>query len=323
MGLKNRLHCSWIESEHGSLNKKLLLVFLLGCSFVSPLLALEPQRPSFSTASSSPLKIPNRTKYRGWEFLVAKLKALGIPEADLNAVYQNPRMPRFTTVRFSLEPKERPEIYRHFLDTRKVKKAVEFIKGHRTILNQAEQRFGVDCYTVAAILLIESDFGQVTGKHLAVNRLSRLASAGHPINVKLNYQRLHREDPAVTLEAVEARARYLEETFLPELPALFEVARRRNLRVLGIRGSSAGAFGLPQFLPTSYIKFGIDGNRDGVVSLFTVSDAINSCANFLASYGWRESASEMDKRRALMKYNRSEAYVDTVLKVADKARKLS
>ena len=73
---------------------------------------------------------------------------------------------------------------------------------------------------------------------------------------------------------------------------------------------------MPQFLPSAYVKFGIDADGDGRISLFAPPDALASIANFLSSYGWRDEDDELLKKHVIWRYNHSEAYVDTVLNVA-------
>jgi membrane-bound lytic murein transglycosylase B len=117
--------------------------------------------------------------------------------------------------------------------------------------------------------------------------------------------------------AVRERVRYLEDTFYPEVLSAFEIGRRLNIDPLGIRGSKSGAFGYPQFLPSSYLRFAIDGNENGQISLYELADAIASAANYLAGHCWSPGISRREQRRAIWAYNRSDAYVDTVLSLAD------
>ena len=112
---------------------------------------------------------------------------------------------------------------------------------------------------------------------------------------------------------LQARARYLDDTFYPEVKAVFEIARREKIDPVGLVGSGAGAFGYPQFLPTSYIQHAADGNGDGHISLYDPADAAASCANYLARHGWRPGLSEQEQRAVIWRYNRSDAYIDTVL----------
>ena len=94
--------------------------------------------------------------------------------------------------------------------------------------------------------------------------------------------------------------------------------QRMGIDALGIRGSIAGAFGLPQFLPSSYLKFDTDGNGDGRVSLYDPEDAIASCARYLKENGWRPGIDRAQKRKVIWTYNRSTPYIDTVLALADR-----
>jgi membrane-bound lytic murein transglycosylase B len=115
---------------------------------------------------------------------------------------------------------------------------------------------------------------------------------------------------------VRARARYLYDTFYPEVRAVFALASRLGTDPLAIRGSGSGAFGAPQFLPTSYFRHGVDGDGDGRVDLDDPADAAISCASYLRGAGWRPGLSAAGRRRVIWGYNHSDAYIDTVLALA-------
>ena len=115
---------------------------------------------------------------------------------------------------------------------------------------------------------------------------------------------------------MRARAKYLEDTFYPEVRAAFALAGQLGVDPLDLRGSASGAIGCPQFLPSSYLRYGIDGGGDGRIDPYDVADAAASCANFLAAHGWQGNLSERARRTVLWQYNRSDAYVDTVLRLA-------
>jgi len=168
---------------------------------------------------------------------------------------------------------------------------------------------------VAAILHVESGCGHYTGRSLLLPGLARLAMANEPANVDANVERLAGNDPAVARQ-VRARARYLEDTFYPEARALFTVAARLHVDPLDLRGSESGAFGYPQFLSTSFLRFGVDADGDGRVSLYEMPDAAASCAHFLASHGWHPGLTVAQRRRVIWQYNRSDAYIDAVLTIA-------
>ena len=147
-------------------------------------------------------------------------------------------------------------------------------------------------------------------------RLARLAMAEEPQNLESNLRRCAPDgDPDIEAR-VRQRARYLNATFYPEVRATFEIARRMGIDPLSIRGSGSGAFGYPQFLPTSYLQHGVDGNGDGRVSLYDPADAAASCAHYLAGHGWHRGISFQEQRSVIWTYNHSDAYIDTVLTLA-------
>jgi hypothetical protein len=99
--------------------------------------------------------------------------------------------------------------------------------------------------------------------------------------------------------------------------AVFDLSAQMRVDPLELRGSGSGALGIPQFLPRSYLWYGVDGNGDGSISLYDPDDAIPSCAKYLQHYGWKPGLSRADKRNVVWGYNHSDAYIDTVLWLAD------
>src|SRR5262249_3657901 len=93
----------------------------------------------------------------------------------------------------------------------------------------------------------------------------------------------------------------------------FTLAARLGVDPLDLRGSEGGALGGPQFLPSHVLADGADGDHDGRVDVFNGDDAAASCACYLAHHGWRAGLSAAERRRVIWQYNRSDAYVDTIL----------
>jgi len=270
---------------------------------------------SSERAAFNPGAVTANDHFRGWDFLVAKLREAGVAESQLEEIYAGNRIPAFENIPFKLHPSESLADYSGFFRQKKIEEARTFLMSYRKTFDSAQREFKVDKDVVAALLLIETQFGRFVGEDLVIYRLSRLASISDPANVEWNFQKLFKDDPRVTFKEVQSRAQYLEDTFLPEIQALFKLTRKNNVDIFQVKGSKAGAFGLPQFLPSSYLKYALDGNADGVVSLYREEDAIYSVANFLHEAGWDETSNKA-KRKALWQYNKSEAYVNAVLKVA-------
>jgi membrane-bound lytic murein transglycosylase B len=276
-------------------------------------------RPKSSQASHPLLGNPN-SKYHGWDYLAGQLRKAGVAQQDIDSIYQDPRMPRFTFIPFKVKPKEASTMYTSFNKDFFAQLGASFIDEYDYEFDSMERAYGVPREVVTAILVIETQIGRYTGKDIIVYRLSRLASVLDPNNLQENYRRLKASDPNVTLEEVKARGRYLEDTFLPEIPALLEISKRNHVNIFHVLGSSAGAFGIPQFLPTAFHKYGIDGDGDGFVSLFNKTDALWSAGNYLAAFGYRRDLPYAEKRKVIWEYNRSDAYIDTVLRLAARIR---
>ncbi len=206
---------------------------------------------------------------RGWDWLIDTLvEQKGMDRAKLEKVYSNKNFPRRDFISFKLKPREPEDIYQAFFQPKRMQIPRKYLLSHKKWFAEAEKMFAVDRSVIAAIHYVETQCGKITGSSMVLNRLSRLVALADPENVRENYEKLKKEDESVTLEQVQERARYLEELFLKEVPAVFEIAERNGFRPQAILGSRAGAFGIPQFLPSNYLKFGIDANKDGRISLF-------------------------------------------------------
>lgn len=288
-----------------------MIQFFLSCI----LFLLFSAQHAFSAPLSSPAP-SSQSKYRGWDYLMKKLRADGVSDADLNFLFKNPRMPYFGNIPFKLAPKESHALYQGFINKSGLKMCADFLGKYHSTFAAAEKKFGVPREIITAILYVESQFGRNTGKEPVFYRLARIATVGEPGNIEWNYARLKKDDPLVTKEGLKARAEYLENTFRPEIVALLTIAHRNRVNIFNIKGSFAGAFGKPQFLPSTFLRYGYDGNRDGIVSLFSDIDSIWSIANFIGSFGFRRGISHEKQREILWRYNKSDAYIDTILGVA-------
>ncbi len=284
-------------------------VVLCGLALVLGVLAAAPGLAAAGDAEA-------RARRNGWGYLVDRLSADGVPKARAAALFADPRVPAFDGLSFNLAPRESQARYRQLRSPASIQAARLCRERYARAFSAAEAREGVPASVVASIVHVESSCGRATGRSTVAHRLARLAMANEPSNVAMNV-RDHAGEPADPLiaEQVHLRAAYLERTFYPEVRAVFTIAERRGIDPLAMEGSGAGAFGFPQFLPTSYLRFGVDGNGDGRVSLYDMDDAAASCARFLAANGWRRGLTMAQRRQVLWQYNRSDAYIDTILAI--------
>jgi membrane-bound lytic murein transglycosylase B len=282
-----------------------LLVVLVLLFFQNQIALSEP-------SSSKALSKEKTVNYRGWDYVVEKLKNDGISESVLKDIYASPRMPRLGTVYFAVKPREPVDIYQRFRSEKYAEMGRVFMQSRELEFVAAYKRFQVNPAVITAIFLVETQLGKVTGNQLVINRLSRLAAVSEPGNILKNYKKLKKEQPEVNLAEVRARAEHLHKIFYPEIKAFFEVIKLKGVAPLDLRGSVAGAFGMPQFLPSNFLRFGVDADGDKRVSLFSDADAIWSTANFLSNFGWKEGITAAEQKRVIWHYNHSEPYVDTV-----------
>ena len=262
------------------------------------------------------LTLVKADSWNGWDELVAKLEADGIKKETLLELYKNENFPKFFQVPFRIAHVESYSLYGPFTNLNRLVRAREFMILHKETLKEAASALDVEPEIITAILYVETDLGRNLGQELVLNRLSRIANIGTDENVTWNYRRLKQQDSSVTLEQVKERASYLTTTFYPEVKTLIELHESGELDVALLKGSIAGAFGISQFLPRSFKNFALDGNKNGTTSLFEIEDAIWSVANYFKAHGWRHGISYSEKRKVIWAYNKSEAYIDTILKVA-------
>lgn len=200
---------------------------------------------------------------------------------------------------------ERIEIYKDILSIRKKSAGISYFdpifgylspesqqKGRNFLwenldnLKRAEKTFGVDKEVIVAVLAIETSFGKTLGQRSLFNTFYSL----------------------MVLDINPVLTQFAEN----EMMALFLMVRQEGGDIFEIKGSFMGAFGFPQFLPSSFLNYGVDGNDDGKVNLYLKEDAIFSIANYLQKNGYSRS-SMYNKIASLIRYNNDRNYALAVL----------
>nr|VFK53979.1 MAG: membrane-bound lytic murein transglycosylase B [Candidatus Kentron sp. TUN]VFK56014.1 MAG: membrane-bound lytic murein transglycosylase B [Candidatus Kentron sp. TUN] len=162
-------------------------------------------------------------------------------------------------------PKEALPWYRYrtiFVTGHRAKAGVRFWQTYRDTLARAERIHGVPSEIIVAILGVESYFGNHKGKYPVLNSLVTLA-----------------------FHAPKRRKFFLRE--LEQF--LLLIREEKGFDVHGLKGSYAGAMGLPQFISSSYRRYAVDFDGDNSRDLIgNIADSIGSVANFLAEHGWNK-----------------------------------
>ena len=147
-----------------------------------------------------------------------------------------------------------------FLTDKRISAGVEFWQEHRDALERVSAEQGVPPQYIVAILGAETFYGRITGSYRVIDALSTLAFDYPP------------------------RARY----FRRELEQFLVLTHHEKLDPLSLKGSYAGAMGPLQFMPSAYLRYGVDGDDDGQRDLFTDwDDVFASVANYLHQCGWQ------------------------------------
>jgi membrane-bound lytic murein transglycosylase B len=192
-----------------------------------------------------------------------------------------------------------------------------FLRKNHTILRQMEKRFNVEKEVAVAILLVESRFGENIGRHRVIPTLASMALMDSPENLRENFLILQQNDPELPYEWMEALAKKKAGWAYQELKCFLNIIREEKIDPLEVYGSTAGAMGMAQFVPSSYLNYALR-KRSFEKWLLSKEEAILSIGNYLRSHGWKKNMPIGRKRRILWYYNRSEPYVDTILQLAHK-----
>ncbi len=203
------------------------------------------------------------------------------------------------------------------------KKTLAYIKGHRESFKTASTKYHVDPKVIASLVWVETKLGKTTGSFELPWVFYSMILGSHPDFSQKMVALLPKKAEQVktanlTMELarikVVDRCKSKATWALGELKAIQEIAQTRAFNPFKTKSSFAGAFGIPQFIPSTYLKQAVSEFRK-TPDLFKHSDAILSVANFLNANGW--STPEQDARtKALFSYNRSKDYGSVILQIA-------
>lgn len=161
-------------------------------------------------------------------------------------------------------PAERVKLWKEyrpiFITQGRVDKGVEFWERNVEALQRAEQEYGVPAEIIVAIIGVETIYGGNTGSYRVIDALSTLAFDYPP------------------------RAPF----FRQQLKEYLLLTREEQVNPLSLKGSYAGAMGLPQFMPGSFRAYAVDFDGDGHIDIWqNPTDAVGSVANYFIKHGWQ------------------------------------
>src|SRR5262249_12179672 len=176
----------------------------------------------------------------------------------------------------------------------RLNRARRLMQSHAALLNRIERQFGVPATLLMAIWTLESDNG--TGDMGKLPVVRTIATLAHDCR--------------------------RSELFQGELIAALKIIQRGDLPQRDLIGAYAGEIGQTQFLPSSYIKYGVDYDGNGHIDLrHSVPDVLASTANLLKTNGWRAGApfgEGTPNFEVMREWNRSVVYRKTMVLFAEK-----
>lgn len=242
---------------------------LFSCFFAGYLYAA-PQLPDPTPATSSPAaaaqQAPETTQPDGFPEFVEKLKRearqQGIRASTINQAFANIHFVDHVVKSDQNQPEQKvllDDYLNRVITPEKVTQARTQMRTHQQILRRTEQRYGVQPQYLVALWALESRFGKVQGDEDIFSALASLAFEGRR-----------------------------EAFFTKELIAALKMVDEGHIEASQMKGSWAGAMGQNQFMPSSYLRYGADGDGDGKMDIWNnINDVFASSANYLASEGWK------------------------------------
>jgi membrane-bound lytic murein transglycosylase B len=151
-----------------------------------------------------------------------------------------------------------------FIERERIAAGVAFWRRHAAWLDAAEQRWGVPPQIVVSVIGVETFYGRITGGFRVIDALATLA---------FDFPSGRRDRTPF---------------FRDELEQFLLWCARERCDPAEVKGSFAGAMGLPQFMPGSINRWAVDFDANGHVDLAaSAADAIGSVARYLHYFGWQ------------------------------------
>jgi membrane-bound lytic murein transglycosylase B len=241
-------------------------IFTVACLLIFGLVL-----PTESAAKTKPKKSPVEAHQPAMsnnpdvqQFIVDMQERHGFDSASLTALFDQQRPDnRVVRIMAPAPAQLTPNwaAYRsRFVNQRRINRGIDFWDTYSDHLARAEKQFGVPAEIIVAIIGVETEYGRNMGSFSVLNALATIGFYG------------------------ERRRDF----FQSELEQYLLLARENQLDLATTKGSFAGAMGIPQFMPSSQRRWGVDFDGDGRIDLRqSPIDAIGSVGNFLKSHGWQ------------------------------------
>lgn len=214
-----------------------------------------------ASCASNAATLPTAS-YRAWLLqLEQDAIASGITPETVHAALDN-ALPDDRVVALDQKQPETTVTFDHYahriVSADRIQKGRELLEDNTNELDAIAEKYGVQPQIIIALWGIESSFGQDSGHYNIVDSLLTLAYEGR-------------------------RAEF----FRGELFNALRILDQEHIPATALRGSWAGAMGQCQFMPSTYLRYAVDYDRDGQRDIWSNRrDVWASIANYLAAEGW-------------------------------------
>jgi len=237
--------------------------------------------------------------------LAKKLKQQKYSDTEIKKILTDKRIKHYPDI---LKSVKKNDVYfcpdSEYFTEESIAKGKNFLAEYGPLLEEAEVKYKVEKEIITGVFRMESNFGNYLGKHKVMNTYLTMIY----YDFKTTY---------VDKKTGRIKVKEWKPESEKQIISFLRICRKNNIDdPYEVDGSRRGAFGLVQFIPTSYEAFAVDGNGDGIIDLFNIYDAVPSAANYLKQNGWEYGVSinaPFTTKHVIWIYNNWMGYVKAVV----------
>lgn len=276
-----------------------------------------------SLAQTSTIQI---TSTANVQYLKKILKQKKFSQRFINAVVKNYEPDSFSSViRLNMLGFLNPPQHSVLVTDEGISKSKEFIESYSKAFQKVERRDHVPATVIAALLWVETKHGKLTGKYHVLSAFGHLIQTTRKDVLKelttlaIETEKSKNRPTKQLAKTMRDRAKRKSDWAIDQLKALEKLHKKDKQMAEELLGSFAGAFGIPQFIPSSYWTYAKPIKLGRVADLYNPEDAISSVGNYLKKEGWN-SRRKKRQMKALMHYNNSQDYAESILDLSEKIK---
>ena len=232
--------------------------------------------------------------------LVSEKLGKAVPTSFVKEAFSHEKLEihKIIVERFAKPYEKKPwtEYKKIFVKESRVAAGAKFYSENRSLIERVSSKYGVDPFVIVTIAGVESNYGVHHSQYSVFNAL---------------YSQIHE---------IPRRSKWATR----ELAEFIKYCYNDKLDPQEIGGSYAGAFGYGQFIPSSFTRYSVDFNENGVREPYSWPDVLGSIANYLRMNGYKKNSNDYRKGGDIYKsvyaYNHADNYVMAVLELTERIR---